>query len=186
VDIDEDIDDGEDNDNSKKDDVEHIVEEKHMTEGDQDGEAIEKEVLAADAMSGADDKDIEEEAGQHEQVVYEPMDAETRESTGKADGNNLSSLSKTGNDEGHDENDKIEKGKTNVDLVSEQDCVAVRNHDTNSHPNDNEEIETFAPSSPDKTAEGEESIDTEDYDRSGIVMDNESHDDNVLLSDGEK
>jgi len=186
VDIDEDIDDGEDNDNSKKDDVEHVVEEKDMTEGDQDGEAIEKEVLAADAMSGADDKDIEEEAGQHEQVLYEPMDAETRESMGKADGNNLSSLSKTGNDEGHDENDKIEKGKTNVDLVSEQDCVAVRNHDTNSHPNDNEEIETFAPSSPDKTAKGEESIDTEDYDRSGVVMDNESHDDNEKLSDGGK
>jgi len=104
----------------------------------------------------------------------------------ESDGKNLSPFSKSGNDERHDENVGIEKEKTNVDLVSEQNCMAVQNHDTNSHPNDDEEIETFAPSSPDETAKGEESIDTEDYDRSGVVMDNESHDDNEKLSDGKK
>jgi len=77
-DIDKDIDDAEDNDNSNKDHVEQVVQENHMTEGDQDGEAIDKEVLAADAMSAAEAKDIEEEVAQDE-----PMGAEIRESHGK-------------------------------------------------------------------------------------------------------
>jgi len=254
-DIDKDIDDGEDNDNSKKHHVEQVVKEKHMTEGDQDGEAIEKEVLAADAMSGAEDKDIEDKVAQDEQIAYEPMDAEIRESKGKdnvmindeeqitevdvvtqeqsmmmfekknlqeiesnegqliqvqelvgnttlevridenqcvhdkqleADGKDLSSLSKAGHDEGHNENDGVEKEKTNVDAVSKLDWAAVQNHDTNSHPNENEEIETFAPSSPDKTAKGEESIDTEDDNGSGIVIENENDDDSEKLSDDKK
>ncbi len=254
-DIDKDIDDGEDNDNSKKHHVEQVVKEKHMTEGDQDGEVIEKEVLAADAMSGAEDKDIEDKVAQDEQIAYEPMDAEIRESKGKdnvmindeeqitevdvvtqeqsmmmfekknlqeiesnegqliqvqelvgnttlevgidenqcvhdkqleADGKDLSSLSKAGNDEGHNVNDGVEKEKTNVDAVSKLDWAAVQNHDTNSHPNENEEIETFAPSSPDKTAKGEESIDAEDDNGSGIVIENENDDDSEKLSDDKK
>ena len=180
--------DGEANNNTiEQDGAEQVVQEEHMSEGDYDGEAIEKQVLVADAISIAEAKNIEDQVAQDEQIeahekdlLLEPMDGEARQSKAKdnVDKNDVHTTSEAENDA----DQSFQKDSTMAVQIQDSNSQPNENHETeaNDHANPsviNEEIETFAPSSPEKTADGEESIDTDDGDDKKLCNDKKNNND---------